>query len=55
MMAEQYGIAVVGQSWLIAQGKNEMMMSQIRVKAEGERKRIQQLQQRSYQPGTEDC
>jgi len=40
---------------LIAQGKNEMMMSQIRVEAEGERKRIWQLQQRSYQPETEDC
>jgi len=55
MIVEQYRIAVVGQSWLIAQGKNEIMMSQIRVEAEGERKRIQQLQQRSYQPGTEDC
>jgi len=39
-MVEQCGITVVGQSWLIAQGKNKMMMSQIRVEAEGERKRI---------------
>ena len=54
-MVEQYGIAVVGQLWLIARGKNEMMISQIRVEAEGERKRIRQLQQRSYQPRTEDC
>jgi len=54
MMVKQYRIAVIGQSWLIAQGKNKMMMSLIRVEAEDERKRIRQLQQRSYQPRTED-
>ena len=43
IMVEQYWIAVVSQPWLIVQGKNEMMMSQIRVEGEGERKRIWQL------------
>jgi len=44
MMVKQYEIVVVSQPWLIVQGKNKIIMSQIRVEAESERKRIWQLQ-----------